>query len=148
MFGEKVKPVLKYHGGGSARFDVFAKSPIRQFGAQRRPPLGLRAYRKCRQRQFGFGLEIADGKTGVAVALARKKARYVAKIFALQRQRLVFRVALEEDELTAEILGEAVDAAPGRMRQQLVAVCRQVGGAQFVETRMRNLEGRGKALRQ
>src|SRR6185437_1979341 len=99
-------------------------------------------------RQFGFGLEIADGKTGVAVALARKKARYVAKIFALQRQRLVFRVALEEDELTAEILGEAVDAAPGRMRQQLVAVCRQVGGAQFVETRMRNLEGRGKALRQ
>src|ERR1700722_8312504 len=132
-FVKKTDPVSEHHGGGGAGRDIRPKGTVRQFRAQRRPAFSLGTRRKGRKSLLGLRVEIADGDAWVAVAFAREKARYVAKIYTLQRQLLIFRMALEEDELTAEVLGEAVDAAAGRVRQQLVAVRGQVVGANFIE---------------
>ena len=146
-FGKEIEPVAEHHGGGRSRCNVFPKGALGQFGAQRRPAFGSarapqRPPASVRSRSRNSRREGPDS----CRARPRESGRYVAKIFALQRQRLVFGVALEENELAAEILGEAVDAASRRMRQQLIAIRGQVVGAQFVEARMRDLEGRREAI--
>src|SRR5665647_384603 len=57
-------------------------------------------------------------------------------------------MALKEDELAAQLLGEDVDAGFGRDGQQLIATVRQVAFAQLVEARMRDLQWRWNILGQ
>src|SRR5271168_2858293 len=125
-FEEKADPVAEHDSGGSAGRNILPKGAVGQFRAQRRPAFGLGTQGKSREPLLGICVEIAGRHARIAIALAREEARYVSKIFTLQRQLLIFRMALEEDELTAEVLGEAVDAAPRQVRQQLVAVRGQV----------------------
>src|SRR3984885_1400032 len=108
--GKKADPVAEHDGGGCAGRDIVPKRALGQFRAQRWPAFALRARRKGQKPLFCLRVEIAGGDAWIAIAFAREKARYVAKILALQRQRFIFRVPLEKDELAAEILGEAVDA--------------------------------------
>src|SRR5580698_5489828 len=131
--GKKADPVAEHDGGGCAGCDIVPKRALGYFRAQRRPAFALCARRKGQKPLFCFRVEIAGGDAWVAITLAREKARYVAKILSLQRQRLVFRVSLEKDELTAEILDETVDATLRRNREQIVAFHPQLVSMQFVE---------------
>jgi len=69
----------------------------------------------------------------------------VAHIFALQGQRLVLRMTLEENELAGLLPGEDVDAGAFRHRQHLVASCPDLAFVQPVQARVGNLE-RGRQI--
>ena len=71
-------------------------------------------FSKAGQPGFGFGIEIAGGYGRIVVALAGEEAGEVAHIFPLQRQGVIFGMALEEYETAVELLGEDIDT--GRVR--------------------------------
>ncbi len=134
-------------GAGLGR-DIATKSEARKFGAQRQLALGACPLLKAGKPAFGLGVEIAGRDGRIGIPLARDEAGDVAQIFPLQRQGVVFRMPLKEDEMAAQLLGEDIDAGLRRFGQHLIAPGRQVALAQRVEARMRNLERRGDILRQ
>ncbi len=99
---------------------------MRKLDAQRYRAFGARPLLVVGELVFGVGVEIARGKRRINIALPRKKPGDVAQIFPLQRQRVVFRMPLEEDEMAAQPLGEDIDAGLPRFRQQLIAARGQV----------------------
>src|SRR5439155_21771698 len=92
-------------------------------------------------------VKIAHGQVRIIVALTRKITTDVAQIFTLKRQRVVFRMALEEQEAAGILPDENVDAGLCRTRQHLVARLREVALGDLVETRMRDLERRRRGPR-
>src|SRR5437763_12615605 len=81
-------------------------------------------------------VKITHGQLRIILALAREIAADIAQIFALERQRIVFGMALEEDESAGILPHEDVDAGLGRARQHLIAGLCQIALGNFVETRM------------
>ena len=106
---------------------------VRQIGAQCRLSFAARASLEACKPLLGLDVEIAGRDRRIGVALACKKAGDVTQIFPLQRHSLIFGMSLEEDKLTAQLLGEDIDAAFRRMRQQLVTPGRQILRTQLVE---------------
>jgi hypothetical protein len=113
---------------------------VRQISAQCRPSFDARASLETCKPLLGLDVEIAGRDGRIGVALARKKAGDVAQIFPLQRHSLIFGMSLEEDKLATQLLGEDIDAAFRRMRQQLVTPGRQILRTQLVEAGVRNPE--------
>ena len=100
----------------------------------------LARFRKLAKLAFGLGVEIAGGEGRIGIPLARQIPGDVAQIFPLQRQRLIFRMSLKEDEMAAQLLGEDIDAGVRRCRQHLIAPGGKIVLAQRVDARMRDLE--------
>ena len=130
------EPVPKNRGGCGSGRDILPNGPVGQLGAQAGPAFEARASLEIRKSLFGLGVEILRGDGRIAVALAGEKARDVAQIFPLQRECVIFRMTLEEDELAAELFRKDIDPGFRRSGQQLIAPGGEVAGAQLVEAGM------------
>ena len=98
---------------------------VRQISAQCRPSFDARASLEACKPILSLDVEIAGRHARIAVALAGKVSGDVAQIFPLQRQSVIFGMALEEDEVALQLPGEDIDAGFRRRRQELVAAGRQ-----------------------
>src|SRR6202030_2133198 len=114
-----IEPVAKDRGRSSAGCCVRPKRTLGQFDTQRGSAFGVGAPFEASEACCGLGVEITGRDGRIKVALAGKEAGDVAQIFPLQRQRLIFGMSLKEDEVAAKLLGEDIDTALRRLRQQL-----------------------------
>lgn len=108
--GKVSEPVSEDHGRGGFGGGICADGHGGKLSAQRGSAFHARALLKDRKPVLGFGVEIAGRDGRIGVPFAREKPRNVALVFPLQRQGVVFRMALKEDELAAKLSGEDVDA--------------------------------------
>jgi len=73
-------------------------------------------------------IEIAEWHLRIVLALAGQKARDIAAIFAQERIRLVFGMALEEQKEAAVLLGESIDTGGIRPGEDLIAAASASSG--------------------
>ena len=125
------------------------ESSVRTFGLEnqlgkivdeRRIAPGQGANPKCLQGDRRCRIEISCGDARIDFLFAGQIPPNVAHIFALQGQRLVLRMTLEENELAGLLPGEDVDAGAFRHRQHLVASCPDLVFVQPVQARVGYLE--------
>jgi hypothetical protein len=108
--GKVAKPISEQGRHRGCSRHILTKREARKFGTQRQSALGARPFLKNGKLAFGFGVELAGGEGRIGIALAGKVPGDVAQIFPLQRQRLIFRMSVKEDEMAAQLLGEYIDA--------------------------------------
>src|SRR5260370_27212402 len=101
-----VEPVLEDRGGRGSGRVVLPKVAVGQLDDQSGPAFDPRPLLEAKKTLFGFSVEIADRQGRIGVALAGEKARDVAQIFPLQRERVIFGMPLEKYELAAKLFGE------------------------------------------
>src|ERR1700730_2489966 len=83
--------------------EIGAQDQARQFDAQRELALGARALLEACELLLGPDIEITGREGRISLALAAEIAGDVAQIFPLQRQRVIFRMALEKHKMAAQL---------------------------------------------
>src|SRR5262249_12814211 len=143
-FAEEVEPVSEDCRCRAASRDTRTQRQAGKLGGQFRLAVGARAAFEVRQDRLGFGVEITGWNCGKVLTLAREEACDVAHIFPLQRERVIFRMTLKENETALEVARKDIDAGFLRTSEDSIALCREIAFPYRIEARMRDLDFGGE----